>query len=143
MTSRYPFTRVACDAGVLIELLLTGEKTRLFTEIISGNVEPCTSELAITETQYIICRSFGVAVAEGKIKDLLASNVYDITCISLLRSPASKIKCQRSIALADCFTIALASSRGIPALFATRESELDRELKKSSFPAVIYFLDEV
>jgi predicted nucleic acid-binding protein len=141
--SKYPFTRVACDAGVLIELLLSGTKTRLFYDIASGNVEPCASELAITEAQYIICRTLGAPVAETKITDLLASNAYDIACVSSLRPAASKIKCQRAISLADCFTIALASTRGIPALFATREAELDRELKKSSFPAAIYFLDEL
>jgi predicted nucleic acid-binding protein len=143
MTGKYPFTRVACDAGVLIELLVSGEKTRLFNEIASRNIDPCASELAITEAQYVICRTLGSTVAGTKIDDLLASNAYDIVCVSSLRPVASKIKCQRAISLADCFTIALASTKGIPALFATREAELDKELKKSSFPAAIYFLDEL
>lgn len=115
----------------------------MFNEIASRNVDPCASELAITEAQYIICRTLGATVAETKIDDLLASNAYDIVCISLLRPVANKIKCQCAISLADCFTIALASIKNIPALFATREAELDKELKKSSFPATIYFLDEL
>jgi len=142
-TSKYPFTRVACDASVLIDLLVSGSANPLFGEIIANAVEPCTTELAITEAQYILCRKLGAATAETKIDNLLASHAYEIFCISSLRPLASKIKCLRAISLADCFTIALASIHGIPALFATRETEIDQELEKSPFPSNIYFLDEL
>jgi len=134
---------VACDASVLIDLLLSGPTAPLFGEIVAGNIELCAPELALTEAQYIICRKLGTAAAEAKIDNLLGSNACDIVCISSLRPIASAIKCQRAISLADCITIALAAERGIPALFATREAELDEELKRSKFPAAVYFLDEL
>ena len=140
--SKYPFKSVACDASVLIDLLLSGPTKPLFEEIIANNVKLCTTELAITEAQYIVCRAIGVNLAETKIDNLLSSNACDVICISSLRAMASKIKCSRAISIAECFIMALASARGIPALFATRETELDEELKKSPFLSVIYFLDE-
>ncbi len=142
-TSKYPFSSVSCDASVLIEMLLSGPTSPLATGIVAGHVEPCTTELAITETHYILCRKLGAAAAGAKINALLASNACDVACISSLRPVASSIKCTRAVSLADCFTIALASIRGIPALFATRESEIKRELEKSPFPSPLYFLDEL
>ncbi len=139
----FPFTDVACDGGVLIELLEGGPQSLLAQEILAGRVEPLTTILALTETQYILCRKIGPAKANQKMKDLIDSNYYEIWQLDSLRNDASLLKCQRSLSLPDCFTIALAMKNSIPAIFATREKELDRELHKQPFSISIYFLDEV
>ncbi len=138
-----PFTAVACDGGVLIEILEGGSQSLLVHEILAGRVEPLATILALTEAQYILCRKIGPAKANQKVQDLIDSNFYEIWQLHSLREEASLLKCHRALWLPDCFTIALAMKNSIPAIFATREKELDRELHKQPFPISVYFLEEV
>ncbi len=139
----FPFTEVACDGGVLIEILEGGPQSLLVQEILAGRVEPLATILALTEAQYILCRKIGPVKANRKLQDLVDSNYYEIWQLNSLRNDASVLKCQRALSLPDCFIIALAMKNSIPAIFATREKVLDRELHKQPFPISVYFLDEV
>jgi hypothetical protein len=141
--NKYQFNEIACDAGVLIELVQEGMNLPLFQEINEGRVNPKVTILALTELQYILCRKIGTQKSEEKVSALIDSNYFEISFLNDLRSISSTLKCQRAISLPDCFTIALAITRSIPALFATREKELDREIKKKPFQVQILFLDEL
>lgn len=141
--NEYSFKEIACDAGVLIELIQKGSKLPLFQQIVQDRVNPKITILALTELQYILCRKLGAQKSEEKVNALIDSNYFEISYLHELRPIASVLKCQRAISLPDCFTIALAINRSIPALFATREKELDKEIQKKPFQTRILFLDEL
>ena len=105
-----------------------------------GTVSSITHELAIVETRYILCRRIGRDRAWAKVENLLNSGYVMVEDASRIMEKASMLKCERSISLPDCFTLALASQMGIRALFATKESEILREMDKSPFETEIVFL---
>lgn len=128
------------DTSVLIEIAYAtkiGEKAvKLIEERLAY-----TTELAITEMFYIICRKIGPDNAKEKIENLLNSGYLSILHVDPL-SPG-RVKCRRAISLADSYIIALAEKiKGI-ALFARKEKELVNEIKKKKFDVEILFLEEI
>ena len=55
---------------------------------------------------------------------------------------SGSLKCNRAISLADCMCIALATKYNCSALFARKEQEIDRELRRKQFDAPLVFLSE-
>ena len=89
---------------------------------------------------YVLCRRAGWEVAEGKRRLLEESGLIAVIPTSLIVGEASRMKCQRAISLADCFTIAIAKLYGCAALFAKRERGLDAEAARRAFKVPLEFL---
>jgi len=129
------------DAGVLVELVLGSAKGIKLKELMKkGTVSSITHELALVETRYILCRRIGRDKAWAKVENLLNSGYVMVESASKIMEKAAMLKCERSISLPDCFTLALARQMGIRALFATKESEILREIDKSPFGVEVVFL---
>ncbi len=135
--------RLSVDASALIELIYCEAPGLKFREALKNNdVEAWTTELALTELKYILCRNLGWRESSKRIGDLLASGYLKIEDTKRLINEAAKLKCRRAISLPDCFTIVLAQDIGGGALFARNEQDLANEMKKGSFDVEILFLEE-
>ena len=135
--------KLAIDTSALIELIYCdslGQKLKKALEI--NAVEGYTTELAITELQYILCRKLGWQQSNERIKKLLASGYFTVEDTSRLIYQAAEIKCKRAISLPDCFTLALAHKISGNALFARQEQELADEMRKKPFDVDLLFLEE-
>ena len=109
-------------------------------EIFEGRVDALASNVALTELLYIICRKFGWHVAVEKRQYLLESKMINFVETPELIEEAAKLKCNRAIAMADCFTLVIAKSYSCKAVFARKQLELEREMKKVPFDIAIEFL---
>ena len=58
-----------------------------------------------------------------------------------LRAGAAELKFQRSISLADCYSIAVARRKQIP-IFMKKEAEILEEMQKKPFEEEIRFIDD-
>jgi predicted nucleic acid-binding protein len=131
------------DAGVLIELLLHSEKGVFLRDALLNNlIDAHTTEFAITEVKYVLCRKIGWKEGNKRAEKLLASGYFDVWKTEWLTEFSAKYKCERGISLADCFILALAKKLGCKALFARREAELEEEIKKKNFDVEIVFVEE-
>jgi len=134
----------AADAGVLIDLVYgTPQGLALREAMLDETVALLTHELAVTELRYILYRSLGKLEAWARVDKLLASGYLMVEDISGLTESAAGIKCERPLALPDCFTLALGKSLSLPALFAKRERELAAEIAKKPFEHEVCFLGEM
>jgi predicted nucleic acid-binding protein len=132
---------VSLDASVLIELLSGTTASRpLQAAIENDEVNPHTTYLALSESEYILCRELGEDNARQKIDNLVQSRTIGIVEDSFLLHEAARVKCGRAIALEDCYTIALAQKLKGTAFFASPEEDLDRERRRKPFPVTIAFL---
>lgn len=120
------------DIGEIIENLL-----------IEGRLEAYSSYVNVTEAEYIICRKIGHELARMKVQNLIDSNFIEFIEVEPLIHIASRIKCDRSIALADCFCIAVAETTTSTALFRFKEKELTKEMKKKPFEVQTRFLEDL
>jgi len=135
--------RLAIDTSALIELIyceVLGQKLKNALE--SDMVEAWTTELAIAELKYILCRKLGWQESNERVNKLLASGYVKTEDTLTLINEASKTKCKRAISLPDCFTLALAQKIGGNALFARKEQDLTNEMKRKPFEVNILFLDD-
>ena len=136
--------KLAIDTSALIELIycdILGQKLKKALE--SDMVEAYTTELAITELRYVLCRKLGWQQSEERVDKLLASGYFKVEVTSQLISEAAKIKCQRAISLPDCFILALAIKIEGNALFARQEQELTDEIKKKTFGITLLFFKDL
>lgn len=140
---KFPFEKVVFDGGTIIELLLSGEDSELFKSILEGEVIPLTTTLAIIEAEYVLCRKIGKDTAFQKVDDLLDSKYFMVISIETFSREISTLKCLNPIAIPDCATIALAIKTDVPALFAKKERELDKQLEKKPFEIKVYFLEDL
>jgi predicted nucleic acid-binding protein len=133
--------KIALDGGVLIALAI-GEKSseQIKQKLLEGSVDAFSSMIALTEMLYIICRKFGWPAALEKKQYLLESKMVNIIESSELVEDAARFKCNRSLALADCYTLAIAKKNSCKAVFARRELEFDKEINKTEFDVEIEFL---
>ena len=140
---KFPFEEAVFDGGAIIELLLSGDESELYRNIVDEKIIPSTTTLAIIETEYILCRKLGKDRAFIKTDNLLSSNYFKVFSLDSLLRDISVLKCFNPIALPDCATIALAIKNNIPALFAKKERELLAQLDKNKFESEIYFLEDL
>jgi len=134
---------LAIDAGAIIELLFQTKggillRNALLEEIVYGY----TTEIAITKVMYILCRRFGWEESYKRVDKLINSGYIEVYETGQLVDIAAKYKCERSISLADCFTLALAKKLNCNALFAKKEQELLKEINKKPFDVEILFLED-
>jgi len=132
---------LALDGSVLIGLAL-GEKgfDELKNALLNETAIGLAHELAVTELLYIICRKSSMEKALEKFNYLKLSGYINIVSINELIESAAELKCSRALALADCFTLALARKYSGRALFAKAEDELLREIKREAFDVDIIFV---
>lgn len=140
---KFPFRNIVFDGGIVIELLLLGEDSELYTSILKGDIEPIATNLATIEAEYILCRRLGRKLAFNKVDNLVDSNFINIYPLDLICKEVSILKCNNPIALPDCATIALATKNKIPALFAKKEGELEKPLILEAFKIDIFFLEDL
>ncbi len=132
------------DGGVLIALAV-GDKLSdsIRHKIINDEVRAKSHELAITEMMYVLCRSLGWEVARTKRDYLADSGLFTIDTTAEIMNDAARIKCERALALPDCFTLASARKHGCKAVFVRMEDELKKEISKKPFDMEISYLEEI
>ena len=136
--------KLAVDTSALVELIYCdnlGQKLK--KALKTDTVEAYTTELAITELRYILCRKVGWQQSEERVNKLLSSGYFTVKDTSQLINEAAKFKCQRAISLPDCFILALANKIAGNALFAHKEQELADEMEKKTFGITLLFLEEI
>ena len=131
---------LALDGSILIALAV-GEKgiDEIAKSLLNEDAFGLTHELAVSELLYILCRKVSYNVAKNKLNALKASGFIKIIPISDLIEKASKLKCERHIALADCYTLALAEEFDGKAVFAKAENEIINAIKRSPFNVDVLF----
>jgi predicted nucleic acid-binding protein len=137
---------IALDSSVLIEYLMgtkTGEILKGYSETLKPEEKVSCSLLTISEVFYVLYRLNGAKFAEEKINDMLASHVLDVHDLAEIAIRTGKIKCERSISLADCSCVAVAEMTNAKAVFAKKEKELAKEMKKKPFDVEIIFLQDL
>ena len=135
--------KLAVDASALIELVYCealGQKLRQALE--NDLVDAWTTELAITELKYILCRKLGWSESSKRVNSLLTSGYFRVEATMKLMNEAARLKCCRAVSLADCFTIALAQEISGNALFARKEQDLTVEIQRKPFDITVLFLED-
>jgi predicted nucleic acid-binding protein len=136
--------KVAVDTGALIELVYCDESGQKLKDLLKNDViEAYTTELAITELRYILCRKLWWTESSERVNKLIASGYFKVEDTLPLINETAKTKCQRAIALPDCFILALAHKIGGSALFDSKEKELADEMRKKPFDVNLVFLEEI
>jgi len=137
--SAYP--GVVVDTGVWIEYFLETTLGKKFKEkIVEGRISIYISETVVSEIFYVLCRQKGYQEAKKKLDMVLdGAEVIEGREIQML---AGKYKCERSISLSDCFTMAVSKNMGYPALFK-EEEEISKEIKKKAFDIELFFLEDI
>ena len=144
MTSLDLKGKLAVDSSALIELIYCDAPGQKLKESLKkDHVEGWTTELAVAELRYILCRKIGWAESNGRVNKLLSSGYIKVEDTLKLISEASKLKCGRAISLPDCFTLSLAAEIEGTALFARKEQDLTAEMQRAPFEVPILFLESL
>jgi len=132
---------IALDGGVLVALAIGEELSGSIKEkIMREEVRAVSHELALTEMAYILCRTLGWKAAAAKLEYLLDSGLIAIDRTAELMKDAAMIKCERALALPDCFTLATAKRNQCKAVFVSMEDELKREISRKPIGVEVSFL---
>ncbi len=134
---------VAIDASCLIAIQAEEELGEHLKSLLKTKWTGFCTEYSILETYYVLCRKFGWNAAVEKLKSLKESNVLQIEPFSSLLEAVAQLKCQRAIAVGDCFTITLAKKINGQAIFYNKESEVEKAMKKQPFDVEIKFLEDL
>jgi predicted nucleic acid-binding protein len=135
--------KLAVDTSALIELIYCDELGQKLKKALESDlVEAWTTEVAVAELRYVLCRKLGWHESTERVNKLLASGYINVEDTLKLINQASKTKCTRAISLPDCFTLALAHQIAGNALFARKEQDLTAEMQKEPFEVNILFLEE-
>lgn len=135
---------LALDTGIIVEMLLSSDIGGMVTRaLIAESAEAHSSEVNLAEAEYVLCRKLGWETSESKIDKLRRSNYMLIADTEQVSRIAAQIKCERALALGDCYTLATAKATSSKALFAFREKELQREMKKQPYDVQLIFLEDL
>jgi predicted nucleic acid-binding protein len=124
-------------------LLGTGVGRMISDSLLSGSITAYTCHFNLCEAEYVLCRMLGRRQARSKVENLVRSNYINLTDAAKLYAKAAEIKCERALALGDCYTIANAKVTNSAALFALREEELKREMERKPFDVQIKFIEDL
>ncbi len=134
----------ALDTSVIIEMLLSSNLGKVVSEaLVAEAIDAYSSEVNLAEAEYILCRKFGWETARSKVDNLRNSNFVFVPDTEKISRIAARIKCERALALADCYTLATAKAMSSKALFAFREEELQREMKRQPYDVQLIFLEDL
>jgi len=132
---------LAFDSSVLVEIFSDSELgNSVFARLQDDEVVSHTSWVNLAEATYVTCRKVGHDKARAAAKDLLDSGFIRLEEGIRIHTVASEMKCERAISLVDCYTFAVAEVTGSVPVFAQREIELSREIKKRPFETPPVFL---
>jgi predicted nucleic acid-binding protein len=141
--SSEPSGSMVFDTSVLVELALDSLLSiEVQDNVRSGQVQPLTGELNVTELGYILCRSLGSERSARSVELLRKAKEIRILSSASFLDRAAEMKCTRSISLVDCVTLAMGESLNVPVLFAKCENELKIEMKKKSFKTKLLFMEK-
>jgi predicted nucleic acid-binding protein len=125
--------RIAVDTGLLVDFFTKGSLGGYVAEQIIENesiTEILVHDYLITELYYIICRQKGPSKAQEVIEELLG--FATVVSSENIRLIAGTIKCERNLALADCFSCSIAKKYDIPVFFR-EEAEIKSEIARKPF----------
>ncbi len=139
---------ISIDSGVILAYLLgerTGELVRssIFTDSAKETRTAYCSGATVAELFYLLCRRKGPRFARGTLDTVLGSGYLSRFSSKSLDVEAGRYKCSRSISLADCYVLATAKLLNAAALFAKREDDVVREIKKAPLDVRILFLEDL
>lgn len=125
-------------------MLLSSDLGKVVTEaLITDSVEAHTSEVNLAEAEYVLCRRVGHEASKSKVDNLRNSNYAPVTDSEQVSRIAAQIKCKWTVSLADCYALATAKATASRALFAFREKELEREMKRQPYEVEVIFLEDL
>lgn len=131
------------DSSVLLEMLTATPSGQLIVQgLLAGSITAYTSYLNLTEAEYVLCRKIGREQSRSKVASLIRSNFITLIEMEKVHALAAQIKCERALALGDCYSLATAQVVGSKALFAFREEELVKEIGRAQLPVEIGFLED-
>ena len=134
------------DTSAFIEYLMgsdLGDIVEKYFETLKASENAYCSLYSITEIFYVLCRLKGVEYATEKLDLMLSSHIIEVNNTMQMALETGRLKCARAISMADCSCIATAKMTGSRAVFARREKELEKEIKKRSFDVEILLLSEL
>ena len=134
---------VSIDASCLIAIQTDEKLGQKFKKLLMGKWNAYCTEIAILEFYYVLCRKLGWDIAKTKLQSLKESGTIQIKPINDLIEVAAQLKCQKSIAIADCLTIALACEIQGKAIFNNEERELKKAIETKPFDVEIFFLENL
>jgi predicted nucleic acid-binding protein len=138
-----PSGNIVFDTGSLLVIASGSALGAYIKELLQSNaVRAFTNELHLGELRYLICRKSGEPESEEALKNLVDSGYFTISSVGEFINQAANMKCSRSLVFPDCFALSVGESLSIPVLFATREDELLKEIKKKAFKTEILILDD-
>ncbi|MFI5422280.1 MAG: PIN domain-containing protein [Nitrososphaerales archaeon] len=136
--------RISIDSGVVLAYFLgegLGELVK--TTILPPNDRSVfCSRTAISELFYILCRRKGDNFAGNAVESFLRTNYVSIVSSDDLDIEAGRYKCSRAISLADCYVLAVAKVQNASAVFAKKEDDIAREIRRRRFDVRILFLED-
>lgn len=132
---------VALDSSVLVEILDGSEiGSKLTKALLNEEIIAHASFVNMAEAEYILCRKIGHDDARNAVEGLLNSGYVAVEEDPAIHALASRLKCERSISLADCYTFAVAMVTLSRPVFLSKEEELLKEMKKKPFETDPIFL---
>ena len=132
---------IVFDTGVLVEILRGSEPAlTLKARLEDGELTPHITEMNLFELSYLTCRKEGWTKASALVQSIRDSGYFRTHDTKEFLESAAEMKCDRSISIVDCITIAAGEALSIPVLFAKREKELDEELERRPFRTKLTFL---
>jgi len=112
-------------------------------EILSAQRRVYFGKTAVSELFYVLCRRRGERFAREAVESLLMSGRLSTTSSDEVDMQAGAYKCARSISLADCYVLAAARVFDAAAVFAKKEDDLTREMKRKPFDVEVIFLEDL
>jgi uncharacterized protein len=136
--------KLSIDSGVILAYYLGEDLGKLVKSSIlaPGNGNVYCSRQTISELFYMLCRRKGDEFASKAIETLLKSSYLSVVSSDEIDIQAGRYKCARAISLADCYVLAIAKIQSVPAVFARREEEVEKELERKPFDVKLLFLED-
>ena len=130
------------DSSVLVEMLGGSETgTKVSGMLEQGRFSAHTSYVNLAEAGYVLCRRIGHERAISAVRALAASSMLAIEERADIHLVVARLKCERAISLADCYTLAVSEMTETRPVFANREKDLDLEMSRKAFRFQPLFLE--
>ena len=133
------------DTSAMIEFLIgsdLGEIIRDYLENLDAEESVHNSLYSISEMYYVLNRLKGDEFATESLERILDSNIINVNSTLEMAIEAGRLKSERAISIADCSCLSTAKITDSKAVFARREKEIAREMKRKSFGVEMVFLDD-
>jgi len=136
--------RLSIDSGVVLAYFL-GER---LGELVKLEIFPpkdrtfLCNQLCLSELFYVLCRRKGREFARASTEMFLKAQYASVTATDELDAAAGAYKCERAISLADCYVLGLAKLEQAAALFARREGDLEKEVRRKPLDVPVHFLED-